>query len=66
MTQDNYNFDEPDAFDWNCLHQAIKNLKERKPFNKPIYDFLNKQRMQETKKVYPQRVIIIEGHMWLT
>ena len=38
-------------------------LKENKPFNKPIYDDHLKIRKEETDKLYPSNVIILEGHL---
>ena len=36
-------------------------MKERKPFNFPIYDKFFKVRLQSEKKVTPSDVIIVEG-----
>ena len=41
-------------------------LKEGKPFNKPIYDDRLKLRKEETDKVFPSDLIILEGHLIFT
>ena len=64
--QDTTNFDTPEAMEWDLLYQALENLKARRPFNQPIYDFQRKQRKEETTKLFPQRVILIEGHLVFT
>jgi uridine kinase len=41
-------------------------LKKGKPFNKPIYDDHLKLRLEETEKVSPGDLIILEGHLIFT
>jgi uridine kinase len=41
-------------------------LKEGKPFNKPLYDDHLKLRKEETEKIYPGDLIILEGHLIFT
>ena len=38
-------------------------LREGKPFNKPLYDDHLKVRKEETERIYPSDVIIVEGHL---
>jgi len=38
-------------------------LKEGKPFNKPSYDEHLKVRLEQTERIYPSNVIIVEGHL---
>lgn len=38
-------------------------LKECKPFNKPLYDEHLKLRKEETEKIMPSDLIIVEGHL---
>lgn len=61
-----YDFDNPDAIDWDLLIKGIKMLKERKPFNKPLYDINQLSRISETEKVIPQDVIIVDGTLIFT
>jgi uridine kinase len=41
-------------------------LKEGKPFNKPCYDEHLKVRLEQTERIYPSNVIILEGHLIFT
>ncbi len=60
-----YNFDHPDAFDSELLHQHLKDLKDYKPVNMPQYDFVRHRRMDETLRCEPRNLIIVEGLMVL-
>ena len=55
------NYDHPLAFDNDLLLEHIKMLIDNKPIDKPIYDFIIYNRKQETEKINPAKVIIIEG-----
>ena len=59
------NFDHPKAFDWPLLKEQIKDLKEGKAIEKPIYDFVIHGRRDETEHVEPRELILIEGIMAL-
>ncbi len=41
--------------------EHVKTLKKGKPVDIPIYDFSTHSRTQQTMRVEPQRVIIVEG-----
>ncbi len=56
-----HNFDHPDALDHALLISQIATLKERRPIEAPIYDFVRHRRMTETRHVEPQQVILVEG-----
>ena len=58
-----YDFDVPQAIDWELLIKGLQLLRESKPFNKPIYDEHLKLRKEETEKVMPTDIIILEGHL---
>jgi len=58
-----YNFDHPDAFDWELMRDVVGKLKEGKSVEIPIYDFTLHQRVKETKRVYGATVILFEGIM---
>lgn len=60
-----YNFDHPDAFDWELAYIALKKLKEGKSAKIPIYDFTTHSRLPKQKKVYGANVVIFEGIMTL-
>ena len=55
------NFDHPDALDTFLLVQHIKQLKEKKPIERPVYDFQAYLRKSESVTVYPRDLIIVEG-----
>ncbi|NLX63100.1 MAG: uridine kinase [Tissierellia bacterium] len=55
------NYDHPLAFDNDLLIKHLKDLLNNKPIEKPIYDFEQHNRKKETIKVYPKRIIILEG-----
>ncbi len=59
------NFDHPDAFEWRLLRHHIQELKEGRPINEPIYDYITSTRQKETVHVDPKKVVIIEGIMCL-
>jgi len=62
----NINFDHPNAFDWDLLHEHIKLLKDMKPIEQPTYSFLTCTRQAETVHIEPKDVIIIEGILALS
>lgn len=55
------NYDHPLAFDNQLLLKHLKALLNNKPIEKPIYDFEQHTRKNETVTVYPRRIIILEG-----
>ena len=62
----NHNFDHPDAIEWDLLCSQLKDLKEGKAIDQPIYSFISCGRLKDTKKVEPADVIIIEGILIFT
>ena len=59
------NYDHPKAVDWKLIRAHIKSLKEDKPIEKPLYDFVTHSRKEETEIVNPTKIIIVEGIMAL-
>ncbi len=59
------NYDHPKAFDWILIRSQIRELKEGKTIEKPIYDFVTHTRKKETELVTPKKIIIVEGIMAL-
>ena len=56
------NFDHPDAIDWKLLCQQIRELKQGKTIEQPVYSYITCSRSKtETVTVEPADVIIIEG-----
>ncbi|XP_071386678.1 uridine-cytidine kinase-like 1 isoform X3 [Centroberyx affinis] len=56
-----YNFDHPDAFDFELLVTVIRKLKKGKSVKVPVYDFTSHCRRKEWKTVYGANVVIFEG-----
>jgi len=56
-----YNFDAPEAFDFELLRQTLQRLKEMKKVDVPIYNFVTHRRETKTVSMYGANVIIFEG-----
>jgi len=56
-----YNFDNPDAFDFELLFKTLQRLKEMKKVEVPIYNFMTHRREAKTVSMYGANVIIFEG-----
>ncbi|XP_008841534.1 uridine-cytidine kinase-like 1 isoform X4 [Nannospalax galili] len=59
----NYNFDHPDAFDFDLIISTLKKLKQGRSVQVPIYDFTTHSRKKDWKTLYGANVIIFEGIM---
>ncbi|XP_062933875.1 uridine-cytidine kinase-like 1 isoform X6 [Cynocephalus volans] len=59
----NFNFDHPDAFDFDLIVSTLKKLKQGKSVKVPIYDFTTHSRKKDWKTLYGANVIIFEGIM---
>jgi uridine kinase len=55
------NYDHPNAFDTDIMIQHIKELAKCNPIERPVYDFTIHNRVDETVRVEPARVIVVEG-----
>lgn len=55
------NYDHPLAFDTDLLIEHIELLLQRKPIEKPVYDYALHTRSKETVRIEPKDVIILEG-----
>eukprot|EP01095_Lingulamoeba_sp_RSL-Kostka_P000949 TRINITY_DN11275_c0_g2_i1.p1 TRINITY_DN11275_c0_g2~~TRINITY_DN11275_c0_g2_i1.p1 ORF type:complete len:556 (-),score=166.69 TRINITY_DN11275_c0_g2_i1:146-1813(-) len=56
-----YNFDHPNAFDYEAMIQILRDLKSGKGVEVPIYDFTTHKRRPSSQKVYGADVILFEG-----
>ncbi|XP_058020632.1 uridine-cytidine kinase-like 1 isoform X1 [Ahaetulla prasina] len=56
-----YNFDHPDAFDFDLLISVLRKLKDGKSVKVPVYDFTIHRRSKEWKTIYGANVIVFEG-----
>ena len=55
------NWDHPDAFDFDLLTDHLQQLSERRTIDKPVYDFVTHLRSDESVRVEPSDVIVIDG-----
>jgi uridine kinase len=60
------NFDHPRSIEFELLIEHVRNLKEGISINQPIYSYITCLRSEETIKVEPKGVIIVEGLLILT
>ena len=59
------NYDHPRAFDWPLMRKQLLSLKEGKPIQKPVYDFVTLTRSEKIEEVSPKDLIVVEGIMAL-
>lgn len=55
------NYDHPNAFDNNLLVSHLESLLNGHSIQKPSYDFSIHNRVEETTKVEPKEIVIVEG-----
>lgn len=55
------NFDHPHAIDFELLVQQLKDLKEGKTIDQPVYSFVTHNRTNDTIITHPRKVMIVEG-----
>ena len=57
----NFDFDHPCAIDQELLVQCVKDLKESRAVQIPVYSFTQHQRTSESTYLYGHAVIVVEG-----
>lgn len=55
------NFDHPDAFDWALLRSHLREIKEGKAVECPVYDFVTSSRKPQTTRVGPAKAVVFDG-----
>ncbi|HLP18683.1 MAG TPA: uridine kinase, partial [Chitinophagales bacterium] len=60
------NFDHPDSIEFDLLVEHIKLLRQGKPIEEPVYDYITSTRQKETIRVVPNSVVIVEGILLFT
>lgn len=55
------NYDHPQSFDTDMLIAHVEMLKNGVPVERPVYSFVEHNRMLETIPVIPAKVLIVEG-----
>ncbi|MEZ4803401.1 MAG: uridine kinase [Gelidibacter sp.] len=60
------NFDHPRSIDFELLEQHLKDLREGKDIQQPVYSFIKHNRTGDTILTHPRKVMIVEGILILT
>lgn len=55
------NFDHPDALDNDLLVNHVRKLRAGEVIELPLYDFRTNMRLNETRRVEPKPIVIVEG-----
>ena len=55
------NYDEPAAFETDLMVQQLNQLRHGQSVDCPVYDFTVHNRSNETVRIYPSKVILVEG-----
>lgn len=55
------NYDHPQSFDTGMMIEHVKILKDGVPVERPVYSFVEHNRLKETVKIIPAKVLIVEG-----
>ena len=55
------NYDHPQAFDTDMMVEHISALKNNVPIERPVYSFVEHNRLKETVLVKPSKVLIVDG-----
>ena len=55
------NYDEPDALETDLMAKHLEILRSGQPIDCPVYDFAAHNRSDETIRIEPRQVIIVEG-----
>ncbi|MCJ1277566.1 Uridine kinase [Puttea exsequens] len=56
-----YDFDSPEAIDFDILVERLRDLKAGRRAEIPIYSFESHQRQKETTSIYSPHVLVLEG-----
>jgi len=59
------NYDHPDSIEFDLMIEHVKELRQGNPIREPIYSFITCTRSEETNRVEPKKVLIIEGILCL-
>jgi len=60
------NFDHPNSIEWGYLIKHLDEIKKGESVDIPIYSYITCGRANETIKVRPKKVVIVEGILVLT
>lgn len=60
------NFDHPRSIDFDLLTEDVRNLKQGRKIEQPVYSFITHTRLDEKIITHPKNVIIVEGILVFT
>ncbi|MFY8274710.1 uridine kinase [Pseudoalteromonas sp. SSDWG2] len=60
------NYDHPDAFEHELMVEHLRQLRAGSPVDVPVYDYSEHTRSQETRRVMPAKILIVEGILLLS
>ena len=60
------NYDCPEAFDTDLMVEHLQSLREGKAIDCPIYNYMIHDRSDETRRVFPNKVLVIDGILILS
>ena len=55
------NYDHPDAIETDLMIEHVRQLRQWKSVERPVYDFTIHNRVDDTVEVYPAKVVVVEG-----
>ena len=61
-----FNFDQPSAFDNDLMFHQLSELRQGRPVDMPVYDFVHHRRSDKVKRLIPGRLVLLEGILILT
>lgn len=59
------NYDEPDSIEWSLLAHHLRELEAGRAVDMPKYEFVTCSRLEETVRVEPRDVVVVEGILTL-
>ena len=60
------NFDHPDSIEWDLMLSDIQKLKNEQLVESPTYSYITCTRQEETVKVEPKKILLVEGILIFT
>lgn len=55
------NYDHPNSLDFDLFINQVNELREGKTIEKPLYDYIIHNRKEETERIEPAKILILEG-----
>ena len=59
------NYDHPDAFETDLLIRHLRELREGRSVQCPVYSYVDHNRTDKTVEIFPTKVLIVEGFLIL-